>query len=122
MEELEFTSRITATSQYKWRCAYQRPNLSPAKKDAEKALLSAVDIHLKILACAAKLPNNKVWQNLHLEGFIFDIFEAETGEMQLLEIHAFGAMSGCSSCLFHGIEDVLLLYGERREVEVRLAI
>jgi hypothetical protein len=63
-----------------------------------------------------------ILKRLRTEGFVFDIFQAANGEMQLLEINPFGAMSGCGSCLFHWIEDADMLYGASQEVEVRLTM
>jgi hypothetical protein len=114
--------RITAISQYRWHSPYHRPSLAAAQKDAEKALADAKSIHSKILAHAATLPDQSVLQKMHTEGFVFDIFETTNGDMQLLEINPFGAMSGCGSCLFHWIDDAPLLYGAREGVEVRLTM
>jgi len=114
--------RITAISQYRWHSPYHRPSLATAQKDAEKALADAKSIHSEILAHAATLPDQSVLQKMHTEGFVFDIFETTKGDMQLLEINPFGAMSGCGSCLFHWIDDAPLLYGAREGVEVRLTM
>jgi hypothetical protein len=114
--------RITAISQYRWHSPWHRPSLAAAQKDAEKALADAKSIHSEILTYAATLPDQSVLQKMHSEGFVFDIFETTNGDMQLLEINPFGAMSGCGSCLFHWIDDAPLLYGARERVEVRFTM
>jgi hypothetical protein len=114
--------RITAISQYRWHSPYHRPSLAAAQTDAAKVLACGNSIYAQILAYAAKLPDAGVLQRLRTEGFVFDIFEASSGEMQLLEINPFGAMSGCGSCLFHWIADAPLLYGIYEDVEVRLTM
>jgi hypothetical protein len=32
------------------------------------------------------------------------------GEVQVIELNPFGAMSGCGSCLFHWVNDAEVLY------------
>lgn len=118
--------RITAISQYRWHTPYHRPSLTSAQADAAKALAAAQSIHAQIISHAASLESlpdsTGVLQKFLSEGFVFDIFEAPNGEMQLLEINPFGAMSGCGSCLFHWIEDARVMYGKQEGVEVRLAM
>jgi hypothetical protein len=118
--------RITAISQYRWHAPYHRPSLTSAQVDAAKALTAAQSIHAQIISHAASLESlpdsTGVLQKLLSEGFVFDIFEAPNGEMQLLEINPFGAMSGCGSCLFHWIEDARVMYGKQERVEMRLAM
>lgn len=118
--------RITAISQYRWHAPYHRPSLISAQADATKALTAAHSIHARIISHATSLEplpdSTSVLQKLLSEGFVFDIFEAPNGEMQLLEINPFGAMSGCGSCLFHWIEDARVMYGKQERVEVRLAM
>lgn len=119
-DEKRRLGRVTAISQYRWHSRYHRP--STAEQDAEKALAAAQSIYSNISTHAASSLDPAVLQKLRAEGFVFDIFEASNGEMQLLEINPFGAMSGCGSCLFHWIEDGPLLYGAQEEVEVRLTM
>jgi hypothetical protein len=118
--------RITAISQYRWHAPYHRPSLISVQADAAKVFTAAQSIHAQIISHAVSLeslPNTAcVLQKFLSEGFVFDIFEAPNGDMQLLEINPFGAMSGCGSCLFHWIEDAKVMYGKQERVEMRLAM
>ena len=114
--------RISAISQYSWHRPYHRSNPLSAQEDAEKVCLAAQYHHSIILGHAGELRDAQVLESLRMEGFVFDIFEAENGEMQLLEINPFGVMSGCGSCLFHWINDADLLYGWRAKIDVRLVM
>jgi hypothetical protein len=115
--------RITVISQYRWHAPYHGQSLAAVEADAEKVLTAATSIHARILSHAATSTDSRdILQRLRTEGFVFDVFEAANGEMQLLEINPFGAMSGCGSCLFHWMADAELLYGAQQEVQVRLTM
>ena len=114
--------RITAISQYRWFAPFYVSDALEAGRTAERVWNGATQIHKQILEHADGLLNSIVKEKLRSEGFVFDVFETERGEVQLIEVNPFGAMSGCGSCLFHWIEDAKVIYGEREEVEVRIAV
>lgn len=57
-------------------------------------------------------------------GFSFDVLEEdeEGGEIRLIELSHFGAISGCGSCLFRWIRDARVLYGLEKGVELRVTV
>ena len=114
--------RVTAISQYRWFEPFYVRDAHEAGPTAERVWKGATRIHKQILEYAERLSSTNVKKKLRSEGFVFDVFETERGEVQLIEINPFGAMSGCGSCLFHWIEDAKVIYGEREEVEVRIAM
>ena len=44
-------------------------------------------------------------------GFSFDVALERHGNVRLVEINSFGALSGCGACLFNWILDSRVLYG-----------
>ena len=114
--------RITAISQYRWFQPFYIRDVDKAKRAVERIREGATRIHRQILEHAEGLPDKRVKEKLRSEGFVFDVFETEGGEVQLIEINPFGAMSGCGSCLFHWIKDAKVLYGGKEDVEVRITM
>ncbi|KAI9686444.1 MAG: hypothetical protein M1820_010640 [Bogoriella megaspora] len=55
-------------------------------------------------------------------GFTFDVWVdvKGSGEVQLVELNAFGGETGCGSCLFNWLKDARVLYGCEKEVEFRI--
>ena len=83
---------------------------------AEKLVHGCGELYDQILKHAG-VEKDEVIEN----GFVFDVVEnAQTHEVQLLELNCFGAMTGCGACLFHWIKDAEILYGLREGVEMRV--
>ena len=114
--------RITAISQYRWFEPFYIRDAKGAERAADKIWKGALRIHEQILQHAEGLCNANVKEKLRSEGFVFDVFEGDANDVQLIEINPFGAMSGCGSCLFHRIRDARVIYGEKEKVEVRIAM
>lgn len=74
-------------------------------------------IHAQIMA------HSMMTDSLRTRGFSFDVLEEDgaDGDIQLIELNHFGAMSGCGSCLFHWIRDARVLYGLENGIEFRVA-
>lgn len=114
--------RISAISQYRWHERSCKKNLEDSAKSAERIYEGSTDIYAQITRHAEQLEDASVGKKMRSEGFTFDVLETPTGEVQLVEINPFGAMSGCGSCLFHWLEDAMVLYGWEERVEVRVAL
>jgi hypothetical protein len=114
--------RIAAISQYRWHQPFAVSDPGEAAKKAQKIYKASMDIYARITRHAERLEDKSVAEKLRMEGFTFDVLETPTGEVQLVEINPFGAMSGCGSCLFHWLQDAKLLYGLEERVEVRIAL
>lgn len=56
------------------------------------------------------------------DGIVFDVAYTLGGEVQLVEVNPYGAMSGCGSCVFDWIGDARVLYGMEGEIEVRIVV
>jgi hypothetical protein len=115
------SDRVAAISQYRWFEASYVKDRADATKTAERVFQGAMSIHGRILQHAGKA-TFAVQEKLRSEGFVFDILDTEAGNIQLVEINPFGAMSGCGSCLFHWIRDAKVMYGIDKDVEVRIAM
>lgn len=114
--------RISAISQYRWHERSTTNNLEDVAKSAERIYEGSVNIYAQITRHAERLEDVSVLEKMRSEGFTFDVLETPAGEIQLVEINPFGAMSGCGSCLFHWLEDAMVLYGWQERVEVRVAL
>ncbi|KAK0191436.1 hypothetical protein F5146DRAFT_1048625 [Armillaria mellea] len=117
----ESVLRISAISQYRWHKAFYEADQSVAMCRAKEVYEGAIRILELIFEHAESLPQ-QVRDTMQREGLVFDVFQTSGGEVQLMEITPFGAMSGCGTSLFHWIRDAKLLYGERSKVEVRLSM
>jgi hypothetical protein len=47
---------------------------------------------------------------MEYQGFTFEIRLTRSGDVELIELNAFGALTGRGSCLFHWIRDFNQLY------------
>ncbi|PBL02031.1 hypothetical protein ARMGADRAFT_1158630 [Armillaria gallica] len=117
----ESVLRVSAISQYRWHKPFYEANQSAAMCRAKEVYEGAIRILELILEHAEELPG-QVRDPMRREGLVFDVFQTSGGEVQLMEINPFGAMSGCGTSLFHWIKDAKLLYGECSRVEVRLSM
>jgi hypothetical protein len=103
--------RVNAISQYKW---YEACYDGFTKEMAKQILHGAQEIHRQILTRIGE------GDDLRKYGFVFDVFHTVGGEVQLIELNPFGAMSGCGSCLFSWAADARVLYGLEDEIEFRV--
>ncbi|SJL01487.1 uncharacterized protein ARMOST_04809 [Armillaria ostoyae] len=112
---------VSAISQYRWHKPFYEADRSAAMCRAKEVHEGAIRILELILEHAESLPQ-QVRDTMQREGLVFDVFQTSGGEVQLVEINPFGAMSGCGTSLFHWVRDAKLLYGECSKVEVRLSM
>ncbi|KAF7558561.1 hypothetical protein G7046_g5593 [Stylonectria norvegica] len=117
---------ITAVSQYCWNLPWEFSHLELSQRTLkmDEIGFAIKSLHQDILA--ELNPMDEQDSLLKRQGFSFDVcYNEEEKRAELVELNAFGARSGCGSCLFHWIEDFDLLYGigePAREVEFRIAI
>lgn len=114
--------RISAISQYNWHKPSTTMSLEDVAKRAEKIYEASRGIYTQITRHSNNLRDVSLVEKMRTEGFTFDVLETPAGEIQLVEINPFGAMSGCGSCLFHWLQDAKVLYGLEERVEVRVAL
>lgn len=96
--------KITAISQYAWHS----PFLFSEGETPESICSTVMAESQRILD---EIKNSKGFNlALHQQGFTFDIRLRPDGRMELIELNAFGALTGCGSCLFHWIRDFQQLY------------
>ncbi|KAK0453139.1 hypothetical protein EV421DRAFT_1700892 [Armillaria borealis] len=112
---------VSAISQYRWHKPFYEADRSAGMCRAKEVYAGAIRILELILEHAESLPQ-QVRDTMQREGLVFDVFQTSGGEVQLMEINPFGAMSGCGTSLFHWVRDTKLLYGECSKVEVRLSM
>lgn len=112
--------RISAISQYKWHSPWSHgtQEVSTQERVLRRVLERAEAIHAQIMTHSA------MTDCLRERGFSFDVLDEdeEGGEIRLIELNHFGAMSGCGSCLFHWIRDARVLYGLEKSVELRVTV
>jgi len=94
-------SKVTAISQYRWLGPSYVKDGKDAKETAERAYKGATAIHACVLQHAETNTNNFFREKFKSEGFVFDVLDIKSGEIQLVEVNPFGAVSGCGSPLFH---------------------
>ncbi|KAL1970051.1 hypothetical protein VTN77DRAFT_6456 [Rasamsonia byssochlamydoides] len=114
-------SRPAAISQYRWWAPLDLDDQTSATDQALAIYSAACDIYQDIIKHAAQLSDRWVLDTMNKEGFTFDVLRTPSGQIQLIEINPFGAMSGCESCL-RWIDDGRQLYGLESEVELRYAV
>lgn len=104
--------KISAISQYRWWTPFVSPYPdSDFAATASKVLCEAEKIFEEILAFVKTELGEEIGKSLWKYGFSFDIIVKEGGQVQLVELNPFGAMSGCGACLFQWITDGKVLYG-----------
>jgi hypothetical protein len=109
------TPKITAISQYTWHS----PFLFSEGETAESICSHVVPESQRVLD---EIHDSKGFNEaLQRQGFTFDIRLRDDGRMELIELNAFGALTGCGSCLFHWIRDFQQLY-YGTSIAVRLSI
>lgn len=98
------TPKITAISQYAWHS----PFLFSEGETTESVCSTVVAGSERVLD---EIRNSKGFNSaLQRQGFTFDIRLRDEGNMELIELNAFGALTGCGSCLFHWIRDFQRFY------------
>lgn len=112
---------ISAISQYQWHSLWHHGTEEALEQErvTRRVLEGAEAIHAQIMA------HSNMTESMRKRGFSFDVLEkdGEGGDVQLIELNHFGAMSGCGSCLFQWIRDARVLYGlENNGVEFRVAV
>jgi D123 len=109
--------RLTAISQY--HCTERSHH--PTTPHFMTSLLRKVQtLHYHILE-HAQIFCPKVANSLRDQGFVFDVrCLPDATEVQLIDLNEFGVAGRCGSALFHWITDAEVLYGGRREVEMRV--
>ena len=111
--------RVSAISQYQWHSIWYHGTKEAAAQErvSRRVLEGAEEIHAQILA------HSMMTDSMRRRGFSFDVLEngGGDGDIQLIELNHFGAMSGCGSCLFHWIRDARVLYGLEDGVEFGVA-
>jgi hypothetical protein len=115
-------SRPAAISQYRWWGPLELDDQTSLPEQALAIYAAACNIYQDIINHAAQLDDRQVLDAMKKEGFTFDLLRTPSGEIQLVEINPFGAMSGCGSCLFQWIDDGKQLYGLKPEVELRYVV
>jgi len=120
-------SRIAAVSQYRFTEPFSgEKQEEEVAVTAQRVLDGILETHRQIVRQVVDAHKQNGWIAQHMkdEGFVFDVFEAEDGEVQLVEVNPFGAMSGCGSGLFHWIRDGRVLYGVQNpgEIEFRVTL
>lgn len=111
-------AKISAISQYNWHTPWYHSSANNEHQNiAQRLLKSCQVLHKEIMAHPA------MTEQVKSRGFVFDVIEdPRTQDVQLIELNAFGAMTGCGACLFHWVRDAKLLYGLEEKVEVRVTI
>ncbi|GAD93583.1 hypothetical protein TRV_02338 [Paecilomyces variotii No. 5] len=115
-------NRVSAISQYRWTEPFTFRDAEPAQQEAQDIYSAACVIHSQILEHAERKTDVETRKSIQDDGFTFDVLKPASGDIQLVEINPFGAMSGCGSCLFQWIRDAKLLYGLKEQVELRFAV
>lgn len=104
--------RISAISQYRWVLPFQSPFPDRGVEEtAERVYDGAQGIFRQISEFAEKEVVFEIREMLLRYGFSFDVIVKKGGEMQLVELNPFGALSGCGACLFNWVKDGKMLYG-----------
>ncbi|WEW58125.1 hypothetical protein PRK78_003592 [Emydomyces testavorans] len=112
---------ISCISQYRWTSPFGVNALEELEQTASHILQGAKEMHVRIMKHAKALEDDSILKALQQEGFTFDVVLGPTGQILLVEINPFGALSGCGSCLYHWLKDARVLYGQNDKVRVRMA-
>jgi hypothetical protein len=115
--------KLTAISQYRWESRWTGSRWYAIRStNAYLAHLHdrAQTFQQNILSWA-KTMDPETAEGLREHGFVFDVRCIKGGEVQLIDLKSFGVTSKTGSALFHWIEDAVLLYGGKEEVEIRVA-
>ncbi|KAK2761616.1 hypothetical protein FQN54_001444 [Arachnomyces sp. PD_36] len=114
--------RLSAISQYRWHQPFGLNDEGEALRMAGRVYEASERMFDRILTHARNLEDQSVVETMWRQGFTFDVLETPDGDVQLVELNPFGAMSGCGSCLFHWIKDAKVLYGFEDSTEVRVTM
>jgi hypothetical protein len=113
--------RISAISQYRWTAPLH--GAFKPTDTVERLVPGAQHVLHQIIEFAEECVDTEVQMMLVRYGFSFDVIIKEGGEVQLVEINPFGALSGCGACLFHWVRDGRVLYGlDGLDVEVAVTL
>jgi len=104
--------QISAISQYRWPEPFQEVYPGLRLEDTAHLVRDHANAILeRILKFIDKKIEVHIKTMLLTYGFCFDVVVKEAGQVQLVEINPFGALSGCGACLFNWIKDGKTLYG-----------
>lgn len=90
--------------------------------DEAKTLLPAIVNHMWTSPRIKERDRQRLAHDVQRFGFVFDVTLTAEGEVLLLEINPFGALSGCGSCLFQWLRDAAQLNGSTDQVEFAFGI
>ena len=113
---------ITAISQYKWFAPFSSPFNFSATHTAEIVCTGAEALLSQIRSFLRDETSPDIQELLVEYGFVFDVSLRGEGEVVLVEVNPFGAMSVGGACLFQWIRDGRVVYGLEGEVVVAVAV
>jgi hypothetical protein len=113
---------VKAVSQYKWHAPFASPFGFDAQHTAELVCKGAEALMGEIRTFLRDETSPEIQELLVEYGFVFDVSLRRGGEVVLVEVNPFGAMSVCGACLFQWVEDGRVVYGLEGEVVVRVAV
>lgn len=103
--------KISAISQYKWPFVFEAPWGFTLEETVAKVETGAKAVLQDIVTYATEELLGDTLELLLKHGFSFDVALERHGNVRLVEINPFGALSGCGACLFNWILDGRVLYG-----------
>jgi hypothetical protein len=103
--------KISAISQYKWPFVFQTPWDYTLEETVSNVETGANAVLRDIITYTKEELTGAMRDLLLKHGFSFDIMLVQDGNVQLIEINPFGALSGCGASLFNWILDGKTLYG-----------
>lgn len=116
---------VSAISQYEWHAPF-RPlpgsSCSSLAQTATTVAAGATALLSQIKSFIDETMARSMCALLVEHGFTFDISVRRDGEVRLVEVNPFGAMSACGAGLFHWVKDVRMLYGLEGELVVAFAV
>jgi hypothetical protein len=113
---------VAAVSQYKWHAPFASPFGFDAEHTAELVCAGAEALLNEIRSFLRDETSPKIQELLVEYGFVFDVSLRRGGEVVLVEVNPFGAMSICGACLFQWVRDGRVVYGFEGEVVVKVAV
>jgi hypothetical protein len=108
--------RVSGVSQYKWHDVLSLPFEMSVEEVVERVSSGAKGMLARIAEYISAELEADIVDLLLRYGFSFDVALREDGNVQLVEINPFGAMSGCGACLFNWVIDGRMLYGLEESV------
>ncbi|USP76621.1 hypothetical protein yc1106_03895 [Curvularia clavata] len=103
--------KISAISQYKWPFVFEAPWGFTLEETVAKVETGAKAVLQEIVTYAKEELTADIVELLLKHGFSFDVALEQHGNVSLVEINPFGALSGCGAFLFNWVLDGRVHYG-----------